>query len=344
MIEQTGRGRAIGVGAILFFLAISLFAPQARGQQGLGTHTMYGFVTDESGSPVAGAKITLLNLTKTGQAPLQTKTDEKGRWRRIGMGIGLWQVSAEKEGYYRSRRTCEISAMDPADRGPTWTSTKTTTPVVPLILSRVPPLPEEDREARKILERAHDAAAEGKYALAVDLFRQHRDRQPAYDMVSVSIGWCLQEMGDLKGSIAEFQALADRTSKNPQDAYLTGLAYAGIGECYWLGKDLPRSEAYFRKAVEASKLNAIWAYNLAELVNARGAVKEAIESYAMAIQIDPGWGDPLFKLGLAYIKAGDKAKAVESFRAFLKLESRSSRAREVRNILKDLEKKGLSGF
>ncbi len=38
---------------------------------------------------------------------------------------------------------------------------------------------------------------------------------------------------------------------------------------------------------------------------------------------------------------GDRAKAVESFRAFLKIEARSSRAREVRNILKDLEKKGL---
>lgn len=341
MIEHAGRRRSFGPGVILFLLAIGLLAPQARGQQGYGLHTMYGFVTDDSGRPVAGAKITLLNLTKTGQAPLQTKTDEDGRWRRIGMSIGIWEISAEKEGYYRSRRTCEISAMDRSDRGPTWTSSKTTTPVVPLILSRVPPLPEEDREARKILERAHDAAAGRQYKLAVDLFRQHRDRQPAYDMVTVSIGWCLQEMGDLKGSIAEFQTLADRTSKNPQDAYLTGLAYAGIGECHWLGKDLRQSEAYFRKAVEASKLNAVWAYNLAELVNARGAVEEAIEGYATAIQIDPGWGDPLYKLGLAYIKAGDKAKAVESFRAFLKLESRSSRAREVRNILKDLEKKGL---
>jgi tetratricopeptide (TPR) repeat protein len=304
-------------------------------------HTMYGFVTDDSGRPVAGVKITLLNIWKPGSSPLETKTDEKGRWRRIGMSIGIWEISAEKEGYYRSRRTCEISAMDPANRFPTWTSSKSTTPIVPLILSRVPPLPEEDREARKILERAHDAAAERKYELAVDLFRQHRDRQPAYDMVTVSIGWCLQEMGDLKGSIAEFQALADKTSKNPQDAYLTGLAYAGIGECHWLGKDLRQSEAYFRKAVEASKLNAVWAYNLAELVNARGAVEEAIVDYGMAVQSDPGWSDPFYKLGLAHIKAGDKAKAAESFRAFLKIEPRSSRAREVRGILKDLEKKGL---
>ena len=98
----------------------------------------------------------------------------------------------------------------------------------------------------------------------------------------------------MKGSIAEFQALADKTSKNLQDAYLTGLAYAGIGECHWLGKDFRQSEAYFRKAVEASKLNAVWAYNLAELVNARGAVEEAIADYGMAVQSDPGWSDPVY--------------------------------------------------
>ncbi len=325
MIEHLRRERPFGPGLIAFLLVIGLFAVQARGQT---ASMMSGFVTDETGSPVADAKITLRLFKKPGAIPLATTTDAKGRWRRIGLGSGSWEVLAEKEGYYPSFRFCDVRALYP-------------TPVVPLILSRFPPLPEEDREARQILDRAHDAAAKRNYKAAIDLFRQFRERKPDYDMISISIGWCLQEMGDLKGSIAEFQALADKTSKNPQDAYLTGLSYAGIGECHWLGKDLTQAEASFRKAVEASKLNGIWAYNLAELVNARGAVEEAIADYGMAIQSDPGWSDPVYKLGLALIKAGDKVKAAETFRAFLKLEPRTSRAREVRGILKDLEKKCL---
>ena len=175
MIYPIARTRPLRSGLIVLLLAIGLFAPQARGQM---ANMMSGFVTDESGRPVADVKITLRLFSKPGTAPLAATTNDQGRWRRIGLGAGSWEVLAEKEGYYPSRRDCEVRSLRP-------------TPIVPLILSRFPPLPEEDREARKILDRAHDAAAERNYKTAIDLFRQFRERKPDYDMIAIaSAGAC----------------------------------------------------------------------------------------------------------------------------------------------------------
>jgi tetratricopeptide (TPR) repeat protein len=102
---------------------------------------------------------------------------------------------------------------------------------------------------------------------------------------------------------------------------------------------MAEAEAYFRRALSASSLNALWAYNLAELLMARGAVAEASAAYGEAMRIDPSWSEPLYKAGLAHLQMGQTSKAAASLRAFLKIEPRSVRATEVRGMLEDLDRK-----
>jgi hypothetical protein len=59
----------------------------------------------------------------------------------------------------------------------------------------------------------------------------------------------------------------------------------------------------------------------------------------MASRIAPGWSDPEYKLGLAFMKKGDRLKAKEHFEKFLSLEPKTERSALVKKALEDLEKK-----
>ncbi len=330
------RGISLRLGLPLLILAGIAFVPPVSGQVGLGKARLTGVVVDQDGAPVPGARITLRQLSTLGgggKAPVPVSpeesavfyasTDKKGQWSRLGLGAGRWKVSVAADGFSSGDIECDVRQL-------------TANPRIVLDLVRNAGAPETDPAEADWLTQANDAFARKEYAAALELYRRYRERQPAFDMVSLSIGDSLKGLGEWDQAIAEFQAVVDKTSKNPVDAYLTGLAYVGIAECHWARKEMPEAEAYFRRALAASSLNALWAYNLAELLTARGAVAEAAAAYGEAVRIDPTWSEPLYKAGLAYLRIGETAKAATSIRAFLKIEPRSARATEVRGMLEEL--------
>ncbi len=333
------RGMSLWLGLPLLFLAGIVFVPPVSGQAGRGTARLSGIVTDQEGAPIPGARITLRLLFKAevrknasvrilpeDSAVFYASTDKKGRWSCQGLGTGRWKVSVAADDFSSADIECDVLQL-------------TANPRIVLDLVRNAGSPETDPAEADWLTQANDAFARKEYAAALELYRRYRERQPAFDMVSLSIGDSLKGMGEWDQAIAEFQAVVDKTSENPVDAYLTGLAYVGIAECHWARKEMPEAEAYFRRALAASSLNALWAYNLAELLTARGAAAEAAAAYGEAVRIDPTWSEPLYKAGLAYLRIGEANKAAASFRAFLKIEPRSARATEVRDMLEDLGRK-----
>lgn len=323
----------------LLILTGIVFVPPVSGQIGVGKGRLAGVVVDQDGAPVPGALITLRLLSRLGvprNAPVPVSpevsaifyasTDKNGQWNRLGLGTGRWEVRVTADGFSSAGTECLVRQLYRSPR-------------IVLDLVRTAGLPEADPAQADWLAQANDAFARKEFAAALEFYRRYREKQPEFDMVSLSIGDCLKGMGEWDQAIAEFQAVVDKTSKNPVDAYLTGLAYAGIAECHWARKEMPEAEAYFRRALAASSLDALWAYNLAELLMARGAAAEAIAAYGEAVRIDPAWGEPLYKAGLAHLQMGQTDKAVASLRAFLKIEPRSVRATEVRSMLVELGRK-----
>jgi tetratricopeptide (TPR) repeat protein len=113
----------------LVSLVILALASGLAAQDDLGRSRITGDVVDESGAKVQGALVLVGSLRS--RARFETRTDKKGRFAVGGLGSGVWQVTASKEGYLSAaevalksgdfgaaqgyfRRALEISPEDPA--------------------------------------------------------------------------------------------------------------------------------------------------------------------------------------------------------------------------------------
>ncbi len=326
--------------AILLSLLAGLSAAPAFGQAGRGRAILMGLVTDVGGRPIAGAKITLrllytwklgtrgggnLAMPQTGSAVFSVKTDKKGGWRLPGLEPGQWSIEAEAEGYYPAARNAEARWIsDPAF-------------IIGLRMEKIGQVPSADASENALLEEANAAFHRRDYAKALEFYRRFRDVRPDDEMAALSVAECLREAGRLDDAAVEYRGVADRTAMNPRDAFITGLAWAGLAECHWKKREAGEAEKLFRLALAVGGESAVWSYNLAELLFARGALAEAVGEYGEAARIDPGWPDPLYKQGLASLKLGDAGRAAGAFRLFLDREPRSGRADLVRDKLRELE-------
>jgi tetratricopeptide (TPR) repeat protein len=309
----------------------------AFGQAGRGRARLTGIVTDDAGNPIASARIILrLVLVESGimgskvivtePASFEAITDNKGRWSYIGLGTGIWEVTAWAKGYYPASRKCSVFQLQENQ-------------TVPLRLEKIPEPVGEDLIEVSLLEKANDLFYLQRFDEAIVLYQIYLHAHPEIHTVALSIGYCLEEKGDFDAAIAQFQAVIEKTSKNPLDSYFVAQGYGCIAECYWKKKDVSMAEASFRRALEKGAENDQWAYNLAEICFFRGATDEAIGYYKEASRLAPGWSDPEYKLGLAFLKKGDGLGAKDHFEKFLRLEPKTARSALVKRELADLIKK-----
>jgi tetratricopeptide (TPR) repeat protein len=205
----------------------------AFGQAGHGRARLAGTVTDDAGNPIASAQIVLRlvgwleyqgkfteKAIRQESASFEATTDEKGKWSYIGLATGVWEVTAWAKGYFPASRKCTVLQFEQNPR-------------VRLQLEKIPEPVTEDLREIALLGKANEYFYLKKFDEAVALFRIYLRAHPEFDMVALSIGYCYEEKGDLDAAITQFQAVAEKTSKNRLDAYLTAQAYAGIAECYY---------------------------------------------------------------------------------------------------------------
>ncbi|HEX4950989.1 MAG TPA: carboxypeptidase regulatory-like domain-containing protein [Blastocatellia bacterium] len=88
---------------MMFTLLLLLLLPVAASDQaGLqSTHRLLLTVKDETGIPVAAAKVSLLS----GSLTIHGETDKVGRCELVGWSAGLYEVRVEKQGFYAAKLT-----------------------------------------------------------------------------------------------------------------------------------------------------------------------------------------------------------------------------------------------
>ena len=86
--------------AVLLVLLISL-SPAKLWSQATSTSTITGQVTDQTGAPVAGVKVTATNPETSTQ--LTTTTNNEGRYVFSNVNIGTYSIVFEKQGFSTSR-------------------------------------------------------------------------------------------------------------------------------------------------------------------------------------------------------------------------------------------------
>jgi len=115
-------------------------------------------------------------------------------------------------------------------------------------------------------------------------------------------------------------------------------AHINLGTLCYNRLDYKSAESHYRSALEIDPRYALAHFDLGNVLDETGCVQEAIQAYLTALQLAPTYADAHYNVALAYEKIREPRKALQHWRAYVKLDSTgpwSVHARaQIRRILK----------
>ena len=260
--------------AAAVLLIILAFTSAGWAQEGQGKGRLSGEVRDEDKNPIAGVKLTLDYLSYDYQ--LTDVSDKNGKWAFIGLGMGLVNITAEKDGFVTRGIQLNVSSIR-----------QNPSPII--ILKRIEDIKPGTAEIGDISKDTFTKATalykEAKYEAALALFQDFRKQQPLLYKIGINIGNCFLELQRFDKAIEEFQKAAEKiTEKYPQVKGNEQLAqiYASIGDTYMRQDKLKEAEETMIKAHKLAENNHAINYYLAVIFEKIGKKVDAIKHYEIA--------------------------------------------------------------
>ncbi len=312
----------------LVALGVGLVVGSAAAQAGRGTGRIKGTVVDETGKAVPGAKVTI-TLLDNDSVKREAVTDKKGEWAIIGLGTTQWTLDVTAEGYLPATMGIQVKQLE---RNPAITVT--------LQKAGASGRPVAQDDATLVLiEQAGQLFTAGNYDGALVTYRQILAGNPELYQVNLSIGDCLREKGEIDAALETYTGVLEQAKADTEGGkQMTAKALARIGECHLKKGDLETAQGFFKQSIEAFPEDEVLAYNVGEIYFSNQKLDEAITYFGLAIKIKPGWSDPYYKLGLAYLNKADYEMARQNLNKVLELEPEGERAAVVKGILDTIDK------
>ncbi len=98
-------------------------------------------------------------------------------------------------------------------------------------------------------------------------------------------------------------------------------AHINIGTLYYNRQDYSAAERHYRSAIEIDPRYALAHFDLGNVLDETGRVQEAITTYKTALQLAPTYADAHYNLALAYEKIREPRKALQHWRAYVRLDT-----------------------
>ena len=312
----------------LVALGVGLVVGSAAAQAGRGTGRIKGTVMDETGKAVPGAKVTI-TLLDNDSVKREAVTDKKGEWAIIGLGTTQWTLDATAEGYLPATMGISVKQLD-------------RNPAITVTLQKAGaggrPIAQDDATL-VLIEQAGQLFTAGNYDGALATYRQILAGNPELYQVNLSIGDCLREKGEIDAALETYTGVLEQAKTDTEGGkQMTAKALARIGECHLKKGDLETAQGFFKQSIEAFPEDEVLAYNVGEIYFSNQKLDEAITYFGLAIKIKPGWSDPYYKLGLAYLNKADYEMARQNLNKVLELEPEGERAAIVKGILDTIDK------
>ncbi|MBZ5723122.1 MAG: tetratricopeptide repeat protein [Acidobacteriia bacterium] len=119
-------------------------------------------------------------------------------------------------------------------------------------------------------------------------------------------------------------------------------AHINLGTLYYNRQDYALAEKHYRSAIAIDPRYALAYFDLGNVLDETGRVNEAIQTYTTALQLAPTYADAHYNLALAYEKVHEPRKALQHWRAYVKLDTVGPWAIHARNqIQRILQADGL---
>ena len=268
--------------------------------------------------------------------PLETATDDDGRFALTWMRSGIWNAMVMAEGYEDSMLRIEVTQA----RSNACTPTKMQNCVQPIEFYMVPLKVDAEDKVESILAAlnieeteldrtvadltaADDAYNRQDYRTAIDGYSGLLARWPQMTTLH-------QDIGDAHRALAEFDAAIAAYERYRAAAPDDAAIERKIARAQLLMGDLAAARDLAAAGGDASPEDL---YNLGEVAFSEGDVAAAAGWYEKSAAADPEWAPPVFKLGMVALNRGDVEGAKTLFQRAVDLEPDSEEAAQAQGIL-----------
>lgn len=301
--------------SLLIALCVLLFAGMLPAQNWKGKGRLDGTVTDEQGAPIAGVKVKLTYVKDN--AGFEVETDERGIFHANWIRKGAWNIDFFKPGY--EMKAISINANEHTKNEPMMVSLKKASGIV---------LTDEIKDQ---LNKANDLFDQKNYPAAVDAYAAILASNPEIYILYKNVGNCYFAQEQYDKAEEAYLKILEKEPDNADAMVLIGNTFANRNDSdkamEWYGK------IDIEKITDSTVLVNI-GINYLNI----GKPEDALKYFKQAVAVNPNDLDALYRLGLAYISASDSAGALECFESYLKIDSTSERADQVRNFIDYLKK------
>jgi tetratricopeptide (TPR) repeat protein len=304
------------------------------------TATVKGVAKDESGKPIEGATVELINGDNGRKIIL--KTNAKGEYSSIGVGGGTYKFSLIKDG-----KVIDVFDKVPIAAGDDrvidfdLAKDRAQAPKAAVSEEQQKKIAEAQKQNEKIkglnaqLAQAKQLQAAGNFDQAITILQQAAQAEPNQDVLWVNLGEAQRAAKKYPEAIESYQkAVALKPANGPYHSALAdALAKSGQTD---------KAVQEWATAVQNDPTNAgTYYFNEGAVLTNTGKVDEAIAAFDKALQADPTRADTYYfkgidLMGKATVK-GDKmvapAGTAEAFNKYLELEPNGKYADPAKQML-----------
>jgi len=301
--------------ALTAFCCLWLAAAGLAGQDYKGKARVLGVIHDQDGNPVPGVKVTFFLPVAGGG--FSVASDEEGKWTAAWLRKGSWNIDFEKVGYEPRKISLNVSESEK-------------NPEVKIALKKVEGLFLTD-DLKKELTAANALFDAKDYAGALAAFQAMVEKYPEAYILNKNVGNCHFALDRYAEAEAAYQKILARDPGNADAIVLIGNTYANRNEN-------EKALEWYNK-IEIGKIkDSTVLYNIGTEYFNLAKIEEAAKYFKAAVDIQGDNLDALYRLGLAYVNLQRNAEAVAAFEAYLKIDSTSDQAAQVRNLVELLKK------
>ncbi len=300
------------------WLALLVLMAQAfvysQGYKGKGR--VRGMVTDQEGNPLEGVTVKLYCVR--GASGFEVTTDSEGIWRANYIRNGPYDIDFEKIGYMSKKINVNINEFGK-------------NPDIEVTLQKIEGLVVTE-EIKEELKRGNDLYDEEKYQEAIKAYQTVIEKFPETYVLYRNIGNCYFQMENYEKAEEFYMRVLE---KEPDDTE----SIMGIGNTYANRGQNEKALEWYNKIAFEKITDPMVLYNIGSNFYTQGQHQEALKYYRKAVERKADFLDALYQLGLVNLTLGNNQEAIDVFQEYLKYESESGRADQVRNFIEFLKKK-----
>ena len=266
--------RHLVIGGLL--AAFALAGAEARAQTG----TARGKVVDDKGQPIVDAKI-VLEYEGGVTRKLETKTNKKGEYTQVGLAVGMYRITASKEGFAPFFVEGRVNLGD-----------VTYMPDMKLASAQQAAQAAAAKAADEVtpaFNKAAELAREGKLDEAEAAYKDLAVKAPTIPEVQLNLGYLYRQKKDWAAAEAAYKkALEIRPNYSE--------ANAGLLAVYQASGQADKASALATSASGDAKVQ----FDMGVTHLNAGKYEEARDAFQKAAAADPNNADTYFYLGTVY--------------------------------------------